>query len=67
MNVPRTEDRRAAWTQALRQREESLLTQQALHDEADAKAGAIAQLEAEGSKVRCASDTRIVQRTAALR
>lgn len=37
--------------QALRQREEALLSVQALRDEAETKADAVAQLEAEGSKV----------------
>jgi hypothetical protein len=37
--------------QALRQREEALLSVQALRDESETKADAVAQLEAEGSKV----------------
>ncbi len=46
--------------QALRQREEALLSMQALRDEADVKADSVAQLEAEGSKV--GSETKSCRR-----
>lgn len=47
--------------QALRQREEALLSMQALRDEADVKADSVAQLEAEGSKV--GSETSVMQKS----